>query len=512
MSNNNHTERPNNTLSRLDQDRRQKPNFRVLPVGANQIEDRHKSEAVMPIPHSPEAEEAVLGSLLIDREVISTVAPVLKPEHFFNQARAAIYQAMLNLYSDHTPADLVTVRNELKVLEVLGEGENQVKPGYLLELMKITPSPVHAAYYVEIVIKHWLARQIMQECATTFGTAQHGPGIHEPTQLLADHANRLQALSASLSSLSPAYFLSHEKSLDYPFGLDTPAISGSESNNDPWKSASGSKERSGLRFGWEAFDGRDWLEEPQMSLLPATLTTILARTGGGKTIAAMQIADANAKAGLSVLYFHVELNQEQMLARRYCRLTGIPVLRQLLKKVGDAERQTLVAAAAEVAGWPGRVDFIHCPNWGANRLINEIKARHYALMASTGHGYDLVILDYLQRLGRSTEGASRWSGGNQDERESLVYNVRAFSDCANELNIAALMTSQVGRNDQKQHEPPDLDEGLGTGDIERCSNQLFSLAISQDKSSVKWAIRKNTFGEGGSTGELLYDPRRLQFF
>ena len=489
-------------------------NLRVLPTNSG----NDNGTDVMPVPQSVEAEEAVLGAMLIDREIISTVAPVLQPHHFFSEARAFIYQALLNLYSEHTPADLVTVRNELKALEVLGDGDGQVKLAYVLNLMKATPSPVHCEYYVQIVIKHWLARQIMQECASTFGTAQSGPGISEPSQLLADHANRLQALSASLTNLNPAYFLSHEKSLDYPFvGLDTPDSSQIQASGDPWNAGNGvigqeqeQRRRPGLRFGWEAFDGRDWAEEPQMSLLPATLTTVLARTGGGKTIAAMQIADANAKARLNVLYFHVELNQEQMLARRYCRLTGIPVLRQLLKKVGDVERRALVGAAAEIATWPGRVDFIHCPNWGANKLVNEVKARHYALIASSGHGYDLVVLDYLQRLGRSSEGGSRWSS-NQDERESLVYNVRAFSDCANELNIAALMTSQVGRNDLKQHEPPDLDEGLGTGDIERCSNQLVALAINQEKTAVKWAIRKNTFGEVATSGELMYDPHRLEF-
>ncbi len=451
------------------------------------------------MPHSVEAEEAVLGSLLIDRDLIASVAPILKPEYFFGEERASLYQAILSLYADRTPTDLVTLKNALKTYGMLGEGAGQVQSGYLLKLYNATPSPVHVQYYVEIVIKHWLSRQIITECSTTITQTYQPasePEPQTPQQIMADHTNRLQQLSVSLSSLHPDYFLSHEKSLNYIERFDQP---------DQASPVAKAKKGPRLRFGWTAFDGDAWMEPPVLCLLPATLTTILGRTGGGKTIAAMQIADANAQAGLNVLYFHVELNQEQMLARRYCRLTGVPVLSQLLGSPSEAEINTIVRATAEVAEWPGRVDFVHCPNWGGEKLIQELKARHYALMASQGRGYDLVVLDYLQRLGRSSQSA------RAPEHEALAANVRLFSDTINELNIAGLMTSQVGRSETKQHEPPDVDEGLGTGDIERCSNQLLALAVSADKSGVKYAIRKNTFGEVGGTGELIYDARRLCF-
>jgi hypothetical protein len=73
------------------------------------------------------------------------------------------------------------------------------------------------------------------------------------------------------------------------------------------------------------------------------------------------------------------------------------------------------------------------------------------------------------------------------------------------------MTSQVGRSEQRQYEPPDLDEGLGRSDSERCSNQLLTLSISEDKTVKKYAIRKNTFGEIGRCDALIliYDARLL---
>ncbi|HEX2916857.1 MAG TPA: DnaB-like helicase N-terminal domain-containing protein [Chloroflexia bacterium] len=475
----------------------------------------------LPVPHSIEAEEAVLGSLLIDRDTISTVAPVLKPEHFFSQERASLYRTLLELYTAGTPADLVTVRSVLIALGALGDGEGQVRQAYLLALMRKTPSPVHAGHYAQIVFKHYLARELIRECSRTINQACQGEGLTAPLELLAIHSRRLQSLEAKATNLHPAYFLSHEESLDFPLRLEkTPsALSARDeamkSAVDPWDGAGCTRiqneigdspqKRPGLRFGWAAFDGVDWAEPPRLALLPATLTTILARTGGGKTIAAMQIADTNAEAGLNVLYFHVELNREQMLARRYCRLTGVPVLYQLLGRLSDEQRAALLRASDEVMRWQGRVDFVHCPNWKIERVVSELRARHFALVATRGQGYDLVVLDYLQRLGRPE--------GHYAEHESLAANVRGFSDAANELNIAALMTSQVSRNPKElsEQEPPSLDEGLGTGDIERCSNQLVALAINGAKTAARYAVRKHSFGEGGYSGELPYNSHRLAF-
>src|SRR3712207_6251278 len=110
---------------------RQAPN----PVGSTHLRVIVPVTPDLPVPHSVEAEEAVLGSLLIDRDTITKVAPVLKPLHFFNQERATLYQTILNLYADSTPADLVTLRIELKAMNALGEGEGQVKSSYLLKLM-----------------------------------------------------------------------------------------------------------------------------------------------------------------------------------------------------------------------------------------------------------------------------------------------------------------------------------------------------------------------------------------
>lgn len=453
------------------------------------------------VPQSPEAEEAVLASLLIDLDLIATVASVVRPQHFFSQDRANIYQAILNLYSTGIPGDLITVRDELKAMQLLGEEPGQIKGSYLLRLMVATPTPVHVQYYADIVLNYWLARRLISEGSNLVATSYHGQ--LEPNKVLADIVERLQNLSVVVRGRESPYFTSHEKSLEHFVTLATDIDEKREEKAQDSSSKASNVKLPRPRFGWADFDGRDWAESPVLSLLPSTLTTILGRTGGGKTLIASQIADANAMVGLNVLYFHVELNSEQMLARRYCRLTAIPILSQLRRTLSDNDLHLLSTASGEISSWPGRVDFIHCPEWTVEHLIQELKARQCAIAVKTGRGYDLVILDYLQRLG--------WSKNINSEREALAYNVRRFSDALNEMNLAGLMTSQVGRSDNRQYEAPDLDEGLGTGEIERCSNQLLALAISQDKTLGKYVIRKNTFAESDISGALIFDARRLRF-
>jgi replicative DNA helicase len=141
------------------------------------------------IPHNPEAEEAVLGSLLIDRDLIALVAPVLEPYHFFNRERSGIYRALLNLYVKEVPGDLVTVRNELKTMQLLGERPEMVSSTYLLKLMQATPTPVHALYYTNILHNFWLARKLIVEGSRMVASSYGGP--NKASEILAENLERM---------------------------------------------------------------------------------------------------------------------------------------------------------------------------------------------------------------------------------------------------------------------------------------------------------------------------------
>src|SRR6476469_6566882 len=108
----------------------------TLSIRMDKVAIKTGKTVELSIPQCPDAEEAVLGSLLIDRDLIVTVASILKPGHFFSQERANVYQAILNLYSTGVPGDLITVRDELKAMQLLGDEPGQIKGSYLLRLME----------------------------------------------------------------------------------------------------------------------------------------------------------------------------------------------------------------------------------------------------------------------------------------------------------------------------------------------------------------------------------------
>ena len=110
-------------------------------------------------PNDPEAEEAVLGSLLIDRDAVVKVTPILSTEDFYLRKNGSVYQAILDLYQRHEPADFVTVCNEL------GRGDRLEQCGgraYVTSLLNAVPTPAHALFYANIVREAALRRRMIR--------------------------------------------------------------------------------------------------------------------------------------------------------------------------------------------------------------------------------------------------------------------------------------------------------------------------------------------------------------
>jgi replicative DNA helicase len=190
-------------------------NRRVREAGSFGISDPSAIEKM--IPHNPEAEEAVIGSLLIDRDIILKVSGILEPSDFFSLERSSIYQAILDLYANRAPADLITLRNELRERGLLGEEEGQVRSSYLINLMRATPTPVHVRHYAEIVRKYSALRKLI-----TFGARATTAGFavqEEPGTAFAEVATQLQELlNWWKRGQEQDYFMRHEASLDQRAG------------------------------------------------------------------------------------------------------------------------------------------------------------------------------------------------------------------------------------------------------------------------------------------------------
>lgn len=472
------------------------------------VKTTERVEVEVPIPHSPEAEEGLLGALLVDRDTVVKVAATIKPDDFFSVERGNVYRAILNLYQQGVPADALTVADELKRHGHMGAGDGKVTGGYLAKLMLSTRAPIYAPHYAQIVLRHSLNRELIQLGADTAAL-----GYEDKSEVgdKADRVNRgLMKLVARMNGQNPDYYQPHEEAITYSEkvitrGEELEKLAASGPNHD----------RPALAFGWKELDGQDWTHPPTMLLLPSTMTGIMADTGVGKTTVAQQIADYNAERGAHVAYFHPELSHDQMNQRRFTRLSGVPIYKQLRPQtLTDHERTELLKASDQIYSWKGRVDYYHCPGWHGERIIEVAKAQDAILGAKKRRGYDLIIIDYLQRTAPAPHLKSA------ERRIYLSHNCQVFSDLANELDCAVIVLSQVKRKDGTGRGNggdgtdggfvrPDLHDALETGDFERYCNQV--LGVWRDDENAEFLGLKSTFGEAGWKRLLVFDKKRFKY-
>ena len=453
------------------------------------------------IPHDKESEQALVGSLLLDRDVIASVAADLSAKDFWSEDLSSIYQVVMDLYYVGTPPDLIAVCNELRNRSLLGSGTGQVSRSYLLELMRSVSSPIHAPHYAEIIRSKAFSRKMIEVggIVTKIGFDQT-----LTTEAKLGQVEKLNdELRVRASREKADFFLQHEDAFNLLAHLG-------QGQNQSGQVQSQSQKR--LRFGWPCLDGTppdpNKLNPgslPTLLLQRSTVTSVLAYTGTGKTVVAEQIADHNASQGFNVLFFHNELSQSQLIYRRTCRITGLPYVKLENDLVSGAEIQQVIQAGALWSGWPGRVDFVHCPKWSGSRIAEWAKQKNQHLLDKTGRGYDLIILDYIQRTGRP-KGLPREASRD----EMIEANVSDFSDMVNELGVAGLMTSQINRaSRQDKHARPAIDSGLGSSAIERCSNQVIGLW--RDNTDAEFILLKNTFGGVNQTLNMTFLSKHAMF-
>jgi replicative DNA helicase len=449
------------------------------------------------IPHSSEAEEAVIGSLLIDRDAILKVVGLLSPEDFFSPELGGIYRAICLLYQEQVPTDLLTVRNALTKLNLLGNGEGQVGVGTIFNLMNCTPSPVHIDYYAQQMREYALRRKLIgwgsKACVKAFELTD------KPNESLAQLSQEYEKIAGWYNGQQQDYFLAHEQTYDVM-----------EFDEKEKEDARATGELV-LGFGWDSIDGDPWgYSAPLMLMLRSTLTGIGADTSVGKTIVASQIADYNATRGASVLFFHNELQPEHMKRRRLARMSGVPFYKlERQDMLNQQDREALATEAAKIHDWKGRVDFVHCPAWDGRRVVEELKQRQAMRIAATGRGYGLFVMDYLNRMGRA-----RALHNGASKVEETTYNLQALGDAANELNIAGVYTYQLRREggDGANFVKPTLHNGLDCGNIERFTNQL--LGVWRDKehpTDAQFTLLKSTFSESGRMLNFVFVPGRYEF-
>jgi replicative DNA helicase len=432
-------------------------------------------------PQSLEAEQSVLGSVLIDRDAVVEVAEFLRPEDFYRQANGLIYGAMLELFERREPIDIVTVA---ETLERKGELDAIGGRSYLSSLSNETPTAVHAVQYARIVERKAVLRNLIAAAGKIAGIGYEDPAeIQEAidraeTELFAVSERRVHA------GFSPLRGLLHEAfdRLDYLH--------------------SHRGEISGIRTGFTELDAMT------TGLQRSDLIILAARPSVGKTSLALNVAEnAAVRDGKSVGIFSLEMSKEQLVLR-------------LLSSVGDIDSQRLRTGFLEdldfnrVANAMTQLSEAHIyiddtPN------ISTMELRTKARRLQAEAGLDLVIVDYLQLMQATT--TSRDANRVQEVSEIS----RGLKALAREIGVPVIALSQLSRQpEMRESKEPRLSDLRESGAIEQDADLVLFLWREKERGQddeisdveeINLHLAKHRNGPTGRV-KLMFRKRQTRFF
>ncbi|MBC7234883.1 MAG: replicative DNA helicase [Chloroflexi bacterium] len=428
-------------------------------------------------PQNIDAEQSVLGSLLIDPDAIIKVASFLRPDDFYQEAHRTIFQAILDLHERRLPADFVTVVDELERREQL---DLVGGPSYLTSLINMVPTSVHVEHYGRIVERTALMRRLIDAAGQI---AALGYEDREEADEVIDEAERIlfevsqRRISKSLVPISEVLRGYYER------------IEFLVEHRD---------ESLGVLTGFTDLDRLFG------GLQPSDLIIIAARPGVGKTSLAVSIAcNAALKHNAVVAMFTLEMSAEQLVQRMISSQTGIDSQRLRLGRIEDREWETFTRVSAELSEAAIFIDDTPSPS--------PMEVRTKARRLAAEFDLDLIIIDYLQLM----QAGDRRS---ENRVQEISYISRSLKALARELNVPVIALSQLSRAvESRQDKRPVLSDLRESGSIEQDADIVMFIyreeLYNEDTPNTNVAdiiVAKHRNGPT-DTVQLYFDPSLTRF-
>src|SRR5436190_12646122 len=356
-----------------------------------------------PVPYDISAEEAVLGSLLLDRDAIIKVAPFLHSDDFYREAHGLIYQAVLDLYGRREPGDAVTLSAEL---ERNGRLDSVGGNSYLIGLVNRTPTAVHIEYYARIVERTSVLRRLISA-----GGEIAALGYSEDKEL-----------EQTLDKAEQLLFTVSQRTVSKDFASIEQVL------NDYYDRIESIQHNQGSVIGVPS--GFHDLDEVTGGLQQSDLIIMAARPGVGKTSLALGISHNAAARGKKVGVFSLEMSREQLVQRLLAVETGVDSQQLRLGYLTDEDWHLVSDAIGRLAQMPIHIDD------SAALTVMEVRSKARRLEAEVG--VDMLIVDYLQLM----QGSARRDGNRVQEVSEIS---RGLKQLARELNIPVLACAQLSR-------------------------------------------------------------------
>jgi len=426
-------------------------------------------------PQSLEAEQSVLGSILIDSQCITDIIGILKPEDFYNQQNREIYEAIYTMFNFSQTIDPVTVLDKMREMGVYHDNSRD----YILQLMQITPTAANAQRYANIVREKAMLRGLAGAASDISEMVYSQVGT--PAEILESAEKKIYALRKGERGDS----LEHIGTVLHKVFDRLTELSQSDSAIP------------GLSTGLVDLDARiNGLNKSDLLLLAA-------RPAMGKTAFALNICmNVAKKYNKTVAFFSLEMSREQLAMRLMSMESYVDSKKLATGKLEDEEWSKLCMASASLSQTDIRVDD------NPSITVAEMNAKCRRL-----DNLGLVLIDYLQLMTGSGYGK------NSENRVTVVGEIsRALKIMAKELNVPVICLSQLsraveGRTDKR----PILSDLRESGAIEQDADSVMFLyrdeyynENTEDKGVAECIVAKNRHGETG-TVKLQWLPQYQTF-
>jgi replicative DNA helicase len=422
-------------------------------------------------PHSPEAEESVLGALLLDRDAIIAVAEFLRPEDFYDERHREIFISAIELYQERVPIDVLTISERLKKRKFLKKVGGA---SYLVELANKVPTAAHVEHYGRIVKDSATKRSLMRAAST----------------LVELSMDETLAANELLDKAESEVFSLTQRHLAQAFTPVKDALAESFDRLDELH-----KQAEGLRGVPTGF--RD-IDDALAGLQRSNLIILAARPGVGKTSLALNIAqNVSVKYKRPVGFFSLEMSREELVDRLLVAQADIDAWRLKTGKLSEEDFTKLSNAMGELAEAPLFID----DTPALSILEMRTKARRLQVEA----GVDFLIVDYLQ-LARSRQLENRV--------QEVSENSQGLKNLARELKIPVLAVSQLSRAvEQRGTRRPQLADLRESGSIEQDADVVMFIWREDDENleNVTLDISKHRNGPL-RTINLFFKGDRIKFF
>ncbi len=390
------------------------------------------------LPHNIEAEEALIGSLLIDGECFTRIAPLLQPGDFYRERNQFCYDAAMALFQRNEAIDQTTLASELARTEKLDAAGGMA---YLSHLVSITPTSVHSEDYAGIVSRTAIMRKLISAAARISELGYNDTDDVDTTLRQAEDALfavRGAGQTRGFVPLRQIYdqYLQDRASVVEPLSESTSPVMSGYSDLD------------------ELLGG---VQRSDMLILGA-------RPSLGKSTLALNMCLNAAKNGSTAGVFSLEMSCEQLAMRILSSEAEIDSHRLRLGLYTMAEEQRMIDAIGQLSDLPVYID--------DTPYQSMIEMRSKARRLSLEHGLDLLVVDYLQLV----QGQGQGRGYSANRVQEISEISRSLKGLARDLNIALIACSQLSRmvENRPSHRPM-LSDLRDSGSIEQDADVVMFI-------------------------------------